>query len=244
MKIKDYLYKTVTSKWPNGNIWFYSDPHFGDEDMPLIRKNNISDEEQVARINSKVGKNDVIIFLGDIGNIDFIKKVRGYKVLIKGNHDRGASYYLKKEIGRIFDSRSIPASHEKYVNEIRKTCRTNPFLLVMFGEWLDAHYTRPKYENDGLFDEVYTGPLTISHNIILSHEPLGRDFPYALNIHGHDHSNSYKADNCINLCAELINYTPVSLKTIIESGALKNIEDIHRVAIDRRLDLNKQEGEE
>ena len=50
----------------NNAIWFYSDPHFADTEMPYIRKNYIGDEEQVKRINSKVGKNDTIIFLGDI----------------------------------------------------------------------------------------------------------------------------------------------------------------------------------
>ena len=37
----------------------------------------------------------------------------------------------------------------------------------------------------------------------------------------------------MNLCAEWVNYTPVSLKDLVKSGMLKNITDIHRVTIDK-----------
>ena len=89
------MYKGLYDKFANwfrgGNIWLYSDPHFGDEDM---KYRGISDDEQVKRINAKVGKYDTIIFLGDIGNVEWIKRIRGYKVLIMGNHDAGASNYI------------------------------------------------------------------------------------------------------------------------------------------------------
>ena len=53
------------------------------------------------------------------------------------------------------------------------------------------------------------------------------------NIHGHDHSNWQSKDIYhMNLCAEHIDYTPVSLKDIIRSGKLKPIENIHRLTID------------
>lgn len=188
-----------------GQVYFYSDPHFSDEEMVYIRKNYIGDEEQVKRINSKIGKNDTIVILGDIGNVDWVRKIRGYKVLITGNHDVGASKY-KRRIGMI-------ENHE-YVEK-------------------DNH----------LFDEVYEGVLTISEKIILSHEPI--DFPYALNIHGHDHSNWYRDDGkCkhMNVCAEWINYTPVCLKSIIESGVLKDIPEIHRETIDEATARHKKKN--
>jgi len=79
------------------DIWIYSDPHFGDVQMKRARSHYIGDDEQVKRINSKVGKKDIIIFLGDIGDPSYIKKIRGYKVLVAGNHDRGKTYYEKSE---------------------------------------------------------------------------------------------------------------------------------------------------
>ena len=91
--MEKHLYSLFDHWYHGGSIYFYSDPHFEDEEMKFLRANYIGDEEQVKRINSKIGKNDTIIFLGDIGNPNWIKKVRGYKVLIKGNHDVGATKY-------------------------------------------------------------------------------------------------------------------------------------------------------
>ena len=104
-------------KWSEkGTLWIYSDPHFSDPDMLGLRKNYLSDEEQVKRINSKVGKYDTIIFLGDIGNKEVVRKIRGYKVLIMGNHDSGATNYtdIFNEVyeGPLFIAEKLVLSHE------------------------------------------------------------------------------------------------------------------------------------
>lgn len=182
-----HLYNIFSKWYRGGNIYLYSDPHFNDNEMKQIRKNYISDEEQIKRINSKVGKNDTIIFLGDIGDVSYIKKIKGYKILIKGNHDKGITNY-QRVVKTILDSNIV--------------------------------------EDNKLFDEVYEGPLVISEKIILSHEPI--NLPFLLNIHGHDHSNLICIPNGINVCAENINYTPVNLKDIINSGRLKKINSIHK----------------
>ena len=178
------LYNAFAERWYHGgSVWFYSDPHFGDEEMKYLRKNYISDDEQVKRINSKLGKNDTIIFLGDIGDTSFIKKIKGYKVLVMGNHDAGRSNY-------------------------------EPF-----------------------FNEIYEGILIIGPKIVLSHEPI--DMRFCFNIHGHDHSGLYKSANHLNVCAELIDYTPINLTKLIKEGRFKDIEDIHRVTIDKQAVKSK-----
>lgn len=173
-----HLYDKFSNWFRGGQVYFYSDPHFSDEEMVHLRKNYIGDEEQIKRINSKIGKNDTIIILGDIGNKDFLKKIRGYKVLLLGNHDAGATNYV------------------------------------------------------GYADEIYEGPLFISEKLLISHEPV--PIAGSFNIHGHDHSNG--SSGGYNVCAENINYIPVSLKEIIESGVLKNIPSIHRLIIDNATD--------
>lgn len=236
MKLLDNILYPAFKNWnkEKGNIWLYSDPHFNDKDQDKLRPNYIGDDEQVKRINSKVGKYDTIIFLGDIGDISFIRKIKGYKVLIKGNHDKGASNYKRK----------------KRTTCIAKDGRNNQFDDVL--SWAAYNFPKDKItvKNDlndfwevntdnCLFDEVYEGAVIISPNIILSHEPIS-NFPYAINIHGHDHSNTSFKDNLhINLCAELINYTPVSLGDIIKRGFSKYTIDIHRETIDK---ANKKKG--
>lgn len=174
-----HLYDSFKHWYRGGSIYLYSDPHFGDELMSESR--GITDEQQLTNIRKKIGKNDTIIFLGDIGDPTPLKRIKGYKILIMGNHDKGAS----------------------------------------------------KYKD--YFDEIYEGPLFISSKLLLSHEPI--KYSYALNIHGHDHGARNQINlNNYNVCAEFINFTPISLKEIVESGILKNIPDIHRAAIDRAKD--------
>jgi calcineurin-like phosphoesterase family protein len=180
-----FLYDSFAQRWyRGGTVWFYSDPHFNDKEM--LEKRHIGDEEQVKRINSKIGKCDTIIFLGDIGDPTFIQKIRGYKVLVMGNHEKGACNY-------------------------------------------------------SMFDEVYEGVLTISNKIILSHEPLD-DIPYLFNIHGHDHSGKKRA-NHLNVCAECIDYTPVSLPQLVKSGCFTGIQDIHRICIDAATKRKAKKGQ-
>ena len=170
-----------------GGVWFYSDPHFCDEEMKYIRKDYIGDQEQVDRINSVIGKYDTLVILGDIGDPTWLGKLKGYKVLILGNHDRGANIY-------------------------------KPYV-----------------------DEVYEGILTISDKIVLSHEPIVDK--YHINVHGHSHSAPYHIDEQhFNCCAEIINYKPVALKTIVNSGVLNKIHSIHQDVIEnaknRELNTN------
>lgn len=231
--MKQHLYPIFAEKWNhNGSLYFYSDPHFGDEEMKYLRKNYIGDDEQVRRINSKVGKNDTIVFLGDIGDVEYIKKIKGYKVLIMGNHDKGASNYKRKIIEIEHNSDTCPKCSGKVIYD-DTTFHNCGFEYA----WCHTCGTvKPKddiYEDNHLFNEVYEGPLMISDRILLSHEPIA--LPYVFNIHGHDHSNCEKvASHHFNMCAEHINYTPVSLKEILKSGMMKEVPDIHRYTIDKR----------
>lgn len=122
--MKKHLYEIFADRWyHNGSIFVYSDPHFGDLD--LYKKTHVKnielrngkvfyengcnwedgksleqslkefDDFKVQRINSVVGKNDTLIILGDVGDVSYVKKLRGYKVLLLGNHDSGASNYQR-----------------------------------------------------------------------------------------------------------------------------------------------------
>ncbi len=193
-----------------GSVYLYSDPHFGDTESYTLRgllvENGPSvaqlDQMQVDNINKIVNKQDTLIILGDIGNPELLSKVRGYKVLITGNHDKGTSVY-------------------------------KPY-----------------------FNEIYTGCLTITDRIILSHEPIENLPPFLFNIHGHDHGGHdfltyvlkhYKTEVALedklnsyietiknekltklNVCAEWVAYTPVSLSYLIKSGIFVHIPTIHR----------------
>jgi calcineurin-like phosphoesterase family protein len=170
------LYK-FAEKWSlGGSVWFISDTHFDDPDRELMGY-AISNQEHHDLIKKTVGKNDTLIHLGDVGNTEYFRDIKGYKVLILGNHD----------------------------------------------------FTATKYKP--YFDEIYEGPLTISRKIILSHEPV--DVPWAFNLHGHDHSGNLYGEHHYNFAANVCGYAPISLSKMIKSGIISNIQDIHRLTIDK-----------
>lgn len=81
-------------------IWFTSDIHFGHQnileytDRPFVNINE-HDEAIIDRYNNKVQQGDVCYFLGDIffgcsteKARDYLSRMRGTKILIKGNHDK------------------------------------------------------------------------------------------------------------------------------------------------------------
>lgn len=206
-----------------GTVYFYSDPHFNDPEMVHLRKNYIGDEEQIKRINSKIGKYDTLVVLGDVGDIEWVRKIRGYKVLVMGNHDMGATKYKRKVIKEGFNG-FLYSKDEVYQYMLKYFPHFNISITFDGDDWIAT-------ADNGLFDEVYEGALMIAPNIILSHEPV--NFPFAVNIHGHDHSNWYPGG--INVCAEHIDYTPVPLKDLVEKGLLK-APDIHRETIDKAID--------
>ena len=164
-----------------------SDLHLGeDQDLRKAYPNRLDAEEIIKNINQKVGKNGTLIVCGDAGLPEYVAKLKGYKVLIKGNHEPG---------------------------------------MVNF---------------DGIFDEVYEGVLMIHPHIMLSHEPV--DFPYAYNIHGHNHNGPHIKYGHMNVCADVIDYTPINFNQFIKSGKLKECQDIHRITIDGATARKKARG--
>lgn len=215
------LYEKFQDWSKTGSIYIYSDTHFEDSDCKLMDPNWISPEEQINIINKLVHKNDTLILLGDVGNVEWIKKLKaGYKVLITGNHDAGAENYKRKKYTVFTNGRTIKELKNRYKDLI----------------YIDNEDFYPSaYCDNKLFDEVYTGPLMISDKIILSHEPIP-NIKWALNIHGHDHGGKgghLFLGNYYNVCSNTINYTPINLKDIINSGVLKDIDSLHRITIDK-----------
>jgi calcineurin-like phosphoesterase family protein len=168
-----------------------SDTHFGDAELHAGIPDRISDDEIVKRINAKVGRKDTIIHLGDVGDVEYIKKLRGYKILICGNHDAGATNY------------------------------------------------------EGIFDEVYTGPLMVGEKLLLSHEPV--DIPWAFNIHGHDHAGTGRK-NHLNCCIDAhkkqfgLEWEPINMNQIMKTGLLSKTESIHRITIDDATERKNKRG--
>ena len=221
------MYDLFNEKWCKQTIWLISDTHFGDVELRSGIPDRISDEELVKVINSKVGRKDTLIHLGDVGDLEYVKQLRGYKVLICGNHDAGATNYQRI-------CKHIPVSYKftkeeafEYVKQkfpnYKATLLCEDFKGWVFG--LDNQ----------LFDEVYTGPLMVGEKLLLSHEPV--DIEWAFNIHGHDHTGTGRK-NHLNCCVDAsmkqfgIPFEPINMNQIMKTGLTSKVESIHRLTID------------
>lgn len=225
--------------WAKQTVWIYSDPHFSDEDLECGIKNRPSDEEQIRRINAKAGRADTLIILGDVGNIECVRKLRaGRKVLIMGNHDAGATRYKREVVKRVFD-RDI---HPDKV-EIRSIMEQEfPGWSIRIEEEHDFHCPLERwiaYADNMLFDEVYEGALIVGEKLILSHEPV--EIPWLYNIHGHDHAGR-KRKNHLNVCSDVIGYEPINLTQKLKSGLMSAITTIHRATIDSATERKAKRG--
>jgi len=229
------LYKIFQHWSESGSVYIISDPHFGNIDMnwriKLIDKlegtdHSILSDEDIAiyianyiivEINKVCRKSDTLIVLGDIGDVDYIKQLK-------------AGY-------RVLIKGNHDQGDEKYLSK---------YNLEDIDPKFRPGYTKKKYTTH-LFDEVYSGTLTISDKIILSHEPIRGPW---LNIHGHEHhtrftegisqENNWDADNhfgyktiYLNVSTEVNAFRPINLKDLIDTGILKQIDSIHRITIDK-----------
>lgn len=225
--------------WGEQTVWIYSDPHFSDEDLEYGIKNRPSDEEQIRRINAKAGRKDTLIILGDVGNIECVRKLRaGRKVLICGNHDLGVTRYKREVVKRIFDQDIHPLVQEIY--DIMNAEYPGWHIRVVEDWEFHAPFKRwIAYADNMLFDEVYEGALIVGEKLILSHEPV--EIPWLYNIHGHDHAGK-KRKNHLNVCSDVIGYEPVNLTQKLKSGLMSAITTIHRATIDSATERKAKRG--
>ena len=222
------LYKIFDHWHDEGTLFICSDPHFGDDELTTGIPNRPTAAEIVQRINAKCGRKDTLICLGDVGDVEYVRKLRAKrKILIMGNHDAGRTNYERQTFTKIFDK-------EYYTKDMAYNAMAGlyPGWRISIEEVFDFHSPFEYWEvtaDNMLFDEVYEGPLMIAEKLILSHEPI--DVPWAYNIHGHDHQG-HKRKNHTNVCVDVTGYQPINMNQWMKSGAMAHVETIHRTTID------------
>lgn len=235
------LYKPFQKWSEKGAIWIFSDPHFNDEDLVNVYDDRPSADELVRRINSKVGKCDTLICLGDVGDVSYVRQLRArYKILVMGNHDSGASNYKRQIVKQKFDKAQFQ-KHEA-LEEMKRLYPNCAYSIVDVYDFASLFEYWEISADNRLFDEVYEGPVMISPKLMLSHEPISCG-TWALNIHGHIHARTHK-NGCYhyNVCADCYDYFPLNLNRFLKSGAFSYIVPIHRQTIDEATARCKKRG--
>lgn len=231
------LYKIFDHWHEEGTLYIYSDPHFNDPDLKK-GINRPDAEELVKLINSKCGRKDTLIILGDIVDIEPVKQIRAKrKILVMGNHDAGRTNYERKVISRRFPQEIF--QKDEALLEMQRVYPCCQYIISDEYDFENDNHVWIVKADNMLFDEVYEGPLMIAEKLILSHEPV--DVPWAFNIHGHDHAGK-KRKNHLNVCADVIGYVPVNMNQFMKSGAMAHIDTIHRETIDKATERKRKRG--
>lgn len=222
------LYEPFQKWCENGNIYIISDTHFDDPDTKLMDPGWIAPEDHIRIINSVVHKNDTLIHLGDVGDPKYMSEIKAHKVLIMGNHDETATKFQKKN--------EFIGLDEYSAIEIKDMLKKGEIESVAY------EFHKPfirGYRSNGLFDEIYKGPLMIAEKILLSHEPVETN--WCLNIHGHDHNGSISSDKYhLNLAANVVGFKVFDLGKAIKDGLVSDIDSLHRIVIDNAANKEKK----
>lgn len=136
-------------------IWFTSDIHFDDDRLnlfgrDLVFKNSLEfDNHIVEQWNKNVGKNDLVIVVGDVSltkkGLENMNKLNGKKHLVKGNYDvaETAKYevndkLLEKYFDKVVDDMIMEIGGEKvYINHYPTNTKEEYFNIVghIHGTW-------------------------------------------------------------------------------------------------------------
>lgn len=110
------LYEKFQSWSATGSVYVFSDTHFDDIDCKYMDPGWISPREQIEILKKKVHRGDTLLHLGDVGDPEYLRELRCYKVLIMGNHDQSKEkfqpYFDEVYEGPLFISKKILLSHE------------------------------------------------------------------------------------------------------------------------------------
>jgi calcineurin-like phosphoesterase family protein len=94
-------------------IYLTSDTHFYHENIIKFAGRPFNDQHHMNKSmidnwNSVITDNDIVIHLGDVtfGNFNntkhIIDQLKGYKILVKGNHDHSKNWMLKLGFNRVY----------------------------------------------------------------------------------------------------------------------------------------------
>lgn len=249
------MIKTLYEKFQHwsegGSVYLISDPHFGPDNECLQMNPNYlpaaHPDEYVNLLNNQIRKNDTLICLGDCGNIEHFRKLKaGYKVLIMGNHctDHGVGYYKRKEEVLWFKKEDYETRQE--LKEYIQNQYPNYKFRIMDGrEWYGWKRFNEWFVilDNNLFDEVYDGPLFISDQILLSHEPID-GLKFCCNINGHSHGGKHDytdelGGRHLNIAADVVGYIPLDLNKLIKAGLTSKLPTIHRITINRATENSR-----
>lgn len=187
-------------------MWLMSDPHFFHKNVIGMCNRPFKNVEEmnnalIENINRRVRKKDHLLIAGDFSfagmeaTKDIVSKINGYKIFVKGNHDRKANRLLELGFDDVIE---------------------NDFIRIGNHRVLVSHFpyhpisTYEKNEKEEVkCDFSFENDRRYLHKRIL-------DDGKTWLIHGHCHNAWKQKGRQINIGVDVWNYAPVHHEKILE----------------------------
>ena len=120
-------------------------------------------EVLIKNWNDRVKKKEVIYVLGDFSfggkekTKEILKRLNGYKILVKGNHDKDAAWMLDVGFNKVYENIYIhlnPGNHKVYLSHFQyhpSWWRTIKLRLMGWGQYLKYNHKRIVDDGNWLF---------------------------------------------------------------------------------------------
>ncbi len=149
-------------------LWFTSDLHFFHNNVIRNSGRPFKSMEEmhetlIENWNKRVGKKEVVYVLGDFSfggmekTKEILSRLKGYKILIKGNHDRDAEWMLRAGFDKVYENYYIelnPGNRKVFLSHFQyhpSWWRTIKLRVMGWGQYLRYNHKRMVDEGGWLF---------------------------------------------------------------------------------------------
>ncbi|WP_181566271.1 metallophosphoesterase [Helicobacter monodelphidis] len=211
------------------NTFIVSDTHFGHQkilEKEPHRFDDLSSKKEVfkrlrKRWNNLIQDNDTLLHLGDlIGDKGkkYIKKLKGHKYLILGNHDikeQNFSVIQQSDFCIIHGLCLLVPQKQEILEQMQFFLNNLPIeqQSLLSAVVADICGIRILFSHYPLFDRYPNDNRFIAIKEIL--EKLFEISQCAMNIHGHTHSHDTFDNRCVNACIDKTDFMPIRLKDLL-----------------------------
>jgi len=207
------------------NIWITSDLHLGHAKIhqfePIreeVRKfeefKGTPDEFIIYKWNSQVGKNDLVINLGDLNwksYEPYANKLNGIQLLVLGNHDYKPQYYHK--FNKVYPVTGVWNLNGKFAKEYFLPNVNDPLLSgFILQNRLFSHYAIYHKEHEYNYQDRNSA---IRNRIDVLDEIAKATQIKIYNIHGHTHSSTETEGKSINACIDYNRFELINFKEVM-----------------------------
>ena len=197
-------------------IWFTSDEHFGSQRAIELSQriefmpNNVSkmNNHIIGCHNQRVGKNDLVIHLGDFGIFNYLTYLNGQHILIRGNYEiDDESFFEKVHAPGVIDKLACGISCLQD-NMYFSNNTLSKYFSSKFCDKIELLYMTHKPEDCIIADELI--------NVVEdSYKPFQlMNGNYIMNLFGHIHEKAKVKPYGLNVGIDCHHYYPFSTEEV------------------------------